>query len=465
MLLMALAAQPALDPDMWWHLRIGQRILAGGDAVYVDDFSHSRAGTLHQNHSPLAQLLMAVLWNGAGYSALTLLVALLAVAGLAFVYRAGAGSIYMQGFLLVLTGTCAAAYWSPRPQMFTFLGSALLLYLMRRIKRRQTTHLWLLPPLMLLWGCLHGGYAVGFLLLLGFLLGEWLNRRTGWGQELPTRHSLQHLAVASALALLLMPLHPLGLEIYALPFDTVTMPELHEFIREWQPPDFSQPLTWPMLLLCAALLITQWHSRRRIDASEWLLALGTFLLALTATRNISLFALAAYPPLSANLHDILQRQGLVIPQRTWESPRRVAANCALLLVVALGCVARIAYVSSAQTIEQLLQQQYPVAALEHMPQAHNGALFNSYNWGGYLIYTVPQHPVFIDGRSDLYGELLAEYARAVKDPSGWQALFTAHDIGIALVEADGLLAAQLADASGWITLHRDGLAALFLHGN
>ena len=31
-------------------------------------------------------------------------------------------------------------------------------------------------------------------------------------------------------------------------------------------------------------------------------------------------------------------------------------------------------------------------------------MFNSYNWGGYLMFALPDMPVFVDGRTDLYGD-------------------------------------------------------------
>ena len=109
--------------------------------------SHTRAGMVHRNHSWLAQIVMVAGWRLAGHLGLTLFVSLLATGGMFFLYRAGAGSIYMQGFVLVIGAACAAAFWSPRPQMFTFLFSAFLLYLLFDLKRNGRDRLWLLPPM------------------------------------------------------------------------------------------------------------------------------------------------------------------------------------------------------------------------------------------------------------------------------------------------------------------------------
>lgn len=51
LLLFALASRVAIDPDMWWQLRLGQQIVETGDFIYADNFSHTQTGKLHKYHS------------------------------------------------------------------------------------------------------------------------------------------------------------------------------------------------------------------------------------------------------------------------------------------------------------------------------------------------------------------------------------------------------------------------------
>jgi hypothetical protein len=60
-------------------------------------------------------------------------------------------------------------------------------------------------------------------------------------------------------------------------------------------------------------------------------------------------------------------------------------------------------------------QSYPVAAADYIRE-HNlpKPLFNAYEWGGFLTWYLPEYPVAIDGRTDLYGEdTVAEYSKAM----------------------------------------------------
>jgi len=80
---------------------------------------------------------------------------------------------------------------------------------------------------------------------------------------------------------------------------------------------------------------------------------------------------------------------------------------------------------------QVVQQQpkteaenFPKAAVDWL-QTHTpaGEIFNSYNWGGYLIWRLyPQYRVFIDGRADVYGDaFIFNYMSIYDAKPGWQA--------------------------------------------
>lgn len=465
MLLFAMASRVSVDPDMWWHLRLGEFILKTGQPVYTDTFSHTKAGMVHRNHSWLAQVVMFTAWRLAGHLGLTLFASLLATGGMFLLYRAGAGSIYMHGFVLVIGAACAAAFWSPRPQMFTFFFSAVLVYLLFKLKHNGRVRLWLLPPLLWIWGNCHGGFIIGFILIGAFALGEWINSRFALGESRVSQRAIPKLLGIMLLSLALMPLNPLGLEVFAAPVDTIGIDGLRSYIQEWQSPDFSQTQSWGFILLLATLLVAVSASRRRLDATETILIIATLCLALISARNLSLFAVIATPVASIHINEALSRKRWLIPRRIRESPRRVAINLTLIMLVALGTIFHLQYVTSDTTIAKSMLLNYPVNAVRHLNASQlKGNLFNSYNWGGYLIFAAPQHPVFIDGRTDLHREFLDEIVAALGDDS-WRRLFNQWDIGIALIESASHLAMQLDAAVDWRREYSDELASLFVRSD
>ncbi len=461
-LLFAMASRVALDADMWWHLRLGEQILDAGAPVYADGYSHSRAGEIHQNHSWLAQIVMFGAWRLAGHLGLTALTSTLATAGMIFLHRAGGGGIYAQGFVLVFGAACAAAFWSPRPQMFTFLFSAMLVAIFFNLKRHGRDRLVWLPPLMWLWGNFHGGYIIGYGLIAAFALGESLNSAFAiGGSRIPRRKLLKLLALA-LLSLVAMPLNPLGLDVFAVPYHTISVPGLRQYIQEWQAPDFCQPATWGFVMLLSLLGSATLASRRRPDATECIFVLGALAMALISARNLSLFAVVALPIASHRLDLALRRRGWTLPRRARESPRRVAINLILIALVCLGAWLHVAHVTSENTVNAALARYFPVEAVRQLKVANlDGALFNSYNWGGYLIFNARGAPVFIDGRTDLHRETLADYVAALS-ADGWRDISAKWDFDIALVETKGALAARLERSAEWRRRHRDDIASIYV---
>lgn len=462
LLIFAMASRVSIDADMWWHLRVGEQILESGRPVYADSFSHSQAGVIHRNHSWLAQVVMFGFWRLAGHLGMTLFVSALATAGVFFLYRAGRGSIYVQGFALVFGAACAAAFWSPRPQMFTFCFSALLVYLLFDLKRAGRDRLNWLPILLWFWGNCHGGYVFGFVLIGAFALGESLNKAFAVSDSPVPMHKIRKLILIALLSLLLLPINPLGLEVFAVPFDTIGISELREYIQEWQSPDLSQPFTWGFIILLLLLFGGKFASRRRLDWTEAILVVGTLCLALLSGRNLPLFAIAAVPIATCHIDEALTRRGWSIQRRPREGSRRVVINLALIALVAGGALMRLEYVSDEHTVKAAVSLNWPVNAIHYLnANADAGNLFNSYNWGGYLIFAARKHPVFIDGRTDLHRNLLPDYVAAL-DGRAWRAVFEKWDIGVALIESNSGLAAQLEAEADWRLDYADDLASLYV---
>lgn len=462
LLVVAMAARVSGDADLWWHLRSGQTIAETRRLVYPDPFSHTFAGLYHWNHSAFSDLLLFAIWRQFDFAGLIVATALMACAGMAFLFATCRGSAYARAFLIVLGAATAAVFWSPRPQMLSFLFAAILLWLLRGLKLRGTDRSPWVMPLLLIWCNAHGGYIIAYLLLGAFILGEALNAKFGLGENRLSPRKMRKLLLLTVASMPLLALNPLGLRVYLLPFSTVAMPELRRYIQEWQPPDFSQAQTWGFVILLALLIAAIACSKRKLDITEAMLLCGAVAMALYAARNISLFAIVATPIAADHIDEIFRRRGWRFAAREYASPARLGMNLSLIILVALGLAAHLSYVLSPATMRAALQSRFPVAALEQMPALGlPGNMFNSYNWGGYLMWHAPEHPVFIDGRSDLYRSFLDEYYLVATAQGEWRLALDRWRIGFALVESASGLARALAGDQAWQTVYQDQLASIF----
>jgi len=253
---------------------------------------------------------------------------------------------------------------------------------------------------------------------------------------------------------------------------------LQDFIQEWAAPDFHNlqfhPFIWLLLLTLAAMGL----SRRRADWTDLALVGAFGYMGLLAVRNIALFALVAPPVLSrhsvfalddlATVHPRLS--GLAALTRTLPSPspRRglVALNLFLLILVVIGAGGKIGADLLRLRDPDVWGEGLPLEAVEYL-RNHDppGSMFNSYNWGGYLIWSLyPDNPVFIDGRTDLYAlnsTVLDDYSQVHWVRPGWEEILNRYDTGYVITERTGLLDTMMAERPGWSVTHRDDLAVIY----
>jgi hypothetical protein len=101
---------------------------------------------------------------------------------------------------------------------------------------------------------------------------------------------------------------------------------------------------------------------------------------------------------------------------------------AFALATALGTVLVLLLVAwdskvNNQSLQRALGLFFPVRACDFIRSAHlPGPLYNDLNWGGFIIWSLPQYPVVIDGRTDLYGdEVLSRFYRVESGSPEWTA--------------------------------------------
>jgi hypothetical protein len=63
--------------------------------------------------------------------------------------------------------------------------------------------------------------------------------------------------------------------------------------------------------------------------------------------------------------------------------------------------------SQRQQLLAIVNQQFPVAACDYIRNSRlPQPLYNTLDWGGFILWYLPDYPVAMDGRNDLYGEQL-----------------------------------------------------------
>lgn len=461
-----MATRAPLDTDMLWHLRAGEWQVEHRALLRVDLFSYSRAGEPWINHSWLSQIIMYGFYAALGDAGMALYTSILATSGMIFVYRTLEGNAVVKAFVTVLASAAAAVFWSARPQMVSFFLSAVVFYLLWHYLEKDSDRLWFIPLIMVLWANLHGGFAIGFILMVLATVGEaarWLFDEVLGGQEGPGLRRAGRLIVVGLVSAAAIGVNPYGPRMILYPFRTVGIGVLQDFIQEWASPDFHQGQTWPFIWLLLGTLALAGLSKRRLGWRDAVLVTGTAYASLLAGRNIATFAVVASPVLAAHAQSWLDELGLRLHLDRRPQGALAVVNVAIL-VVALGAgVAKMAYALNPALLLDARQQQLPVGAVTYLEREQPpGPLFNSYNWGGYLILAARDYPVYVDGRTDLYDDdLLQSYLNTYFAQPGWQERLDATGANVVLIEASAPLSQVLALSDGWKVGYADGVAVVY----
>jgi hypothetical protein len=147
------------------------------------------------------------------------------------------------------------------------------------------------------------------------------------------------------------------------------------------------------------------------------------------------------------------------------TPSRGAArvNLALAAVVAavglLVAVARVTPDVQASAVAEAMPVQSVTWLRDHPESGRR--VFNVYAWGGYVGRELSDSLVYIDGRSDIYGDApIRAYARAISLQTDPAPLLAVADVDTVVFWPDSALAGWL-DGHGWRRVHSDPVAVVW----
>jgi hypothetical protein len=483
LLIFIMAARTAVDTDMWWHLRAGEETWSAGQPYLVDTLSYTRAGQAWINHSWLSQVGMYLLYSWKGSLALSLAMALLAVGSMALVYRQMDGPALFRLPLMILGAAVAALVWTPRPQMTSLFLMTLIGYLLYLFKWKRRRILFWLPPIFLLWSNLHGGYPLGLMLIGLLAAGEVLNHLVGSRDpEVLGWREIFHLLIWTAVSVMALLINPNGLDTWRIPFQTVGVEVLQKYIEEWASPDFHQRAQQPFLLLLFAAVAAAGLSRKRMDCSDLLTMIWFTAMALVARRNYGPFAVAVLPVTARLVWGVIQDwQAGSVNIRFYQTFKNVQArlqqlnarqagagvrraiNLAAAGLLGLAACLTIWGTNHPLIVEPKMGRDYPMATLEWIRQNKPaGRIFSEYRWGGYFSFALRDYPVFVDGRTDLYGdEILNQWIKVVRADPQWLEILDSWDVKMVLVDRSWPLANLLAYTKEWKPLFEEENALLY----
>lgn len=446
--------------DTWWHLAIGRQVLATHSWPSADIYSFTMHGKPWVAYQWLGEVIMAAAWRIGHLRGLMVLLTALsgAVTLLLFYYsylrtRNALASFLACAVLLPL----ASLSFSLRPQLLGYAYLVITLIVLERFRQGHPKAVWALPPVFLLWVNTHGTFVLGLLVLGVYsVCGLWEFQFGSISAKRWTDIQRRQLELVDLLCLIALCLTPYGTKLAAYPLKMFSSQhQIMHIITEWQPfPLFS---TGGVMFAAAVAVLCVAFLTRRLPCQLSDFTLLT--LAAVETALHSRFILLFVPLFAPLLAQFLSRW-LPERQRGPDSPR---ANA---LLMALAVIAVLVLFPSQSRLQQAAKRTAPVDAAGFI-KSHPGLgrMFSNYDWGSYLLFDLgTAHPVFMDGRLDLYvgSGVFQDYLTVYWTRSGMWSVLNKYRIHSCLTWRGSTMDKLLADSPHWTEAYHDPTSVIFV---
>lgn len=457
------------DGDLARHLRLGEWMVQHRTLLRVDNFSFTRTGDTFLPFEYGSEVLFALMHRAAGLPAVAVFASLLIATTywlvMLFLRRhdVDPALTLLVGLLALSTGTM---HWLARPHLFTFVGVALLLFLLEGRTRR----VWLFALLFAVWANLHGGFLFGLILIAIYAAGsaaEWIGD-TATTSEWKQRASFY--GRAFGVAMLACIVNPFGIGLLKHVGDFAGgSTYIKQHTQEFASPDFYEVGAKLFLAILLVLIGALICNARRPNLPRLIAILACIGFALLHQRNIALFGVAALP--LAALHLDPAWRSLHVPGL--RRIRRVVAEgddgsrSGIWALLAAGSMIALAMNGGALRGAALISTQFDpeVFPVELVGRARaaglEGRIYSDFIWGGFLLYAWPEQKVFIDGGTDFYGQdLMRAFSDITNLEPGWRDALRRWDISLVMMPPTSVLANELSREPGWIVQDCDHVAVL-----
>lgn len=435
--------------DYWWYLKAGEGILETYSIPAVDTFTYTQTG---KPYPFIAWLSSVLFWLIRDSTAIILLWTTLVLTFNVIIWQCcrtvGAGTrlTFILTLLVVMVGSLN---WAMRPQLFSFPLFAFSFLCILHWQRGNAKWVWCFPVIILLWVNLHGAFPLLFLLAGAALVGGGGNRKT--------------LALALIATFFASLLNPQGIMVwnYVLSMLSHTTMNLGP---EWSSP--TTALSWRFKLFFILLLvfpIVTSLSSRRLTLTEWLWFLGFAWMALSGQRYVTWF-IAVFAPINAILLTPLANR-TIDRGTSFGTPGINAIIFTLLLLLPLSFLPKVReyWLPSASPV---YTSNTPIAAVKWLklhPEL-SGNLWADIAMASYIIYALPERPVWADTRTDLYPQKQwDDYISIINVRYNWEALLARDKVKLLLLDPNRqpLFIQTLIGSPHWHSPYQDENSIVF----
>jgi len=445
------------NPDLFYHIRTGDWILQRHTVPHTDPFAQGGTQRVFIAYSWLFDVATAKLYSAFGLMYVPLSTVLLVVAivlALFLLIRSFGVGLVRTALLILLAMVAMYPLLYLRTWLFTILFFIVELWILFRPGGKPKTALLVLPGIFVLWANIHVQFSYG-LFVLGLFVAEGILLRFTNSRldSVAPQWNIKERALLFFVCGLATLVNPYGVGIYKVIAEYTSQKGMFPYIQETWPLNSFHPSYASCLIVTAAGIWYAGYYRERrplvLLIFAWAMVTGFHL-----TRDSWVVCVASCFVIAATSGDETKdRNPIRLPSVL------VALSMVLILFAGLMVERHI----DSRHLAASVSANYPVAAADFIERNHlSGPLFNTYSWGGYLMWRLTDLPVSIDGRANVYGAARVErQRRTLGAASDWAQDPSLRTARLILLPQNEALTTLLKAHSCYRLAYSDSLSAVF----
>ena len=448
------------DPDLWGHIKFGEDLWLSKSFPWVDTYSFTAYGREWFNHEWLSELIMYLVFHFFGSSGLLigkLFIGLSIVFLLFKICRYRTDNVLIYGIVFVIAISIISPGFMTRPQVVTFLFVCIYLFVFHLFFERRKNLLWLLPPIMILWVNMHGGFLIGagmlpVVLLSELFFGELKERKRRYFLTLLFWFILTEVAILA---------NPYGYRLLVFLYKTLSLPRN---ISEWESINLLNLDYLRFKLFALSVLLVLFIRTGEKRCWEISIIFISLIFALRTQRHTPIFAIVAAPHLVEHLSVIEKKIDILGKVKSFIPSLVLNLFLAVLILYQLAQPLRNYIHYGFHIIVD--PRIYPVYAVHFLKKnGFNGNILLPFEWGEYVIWKMhSKSKVSIDGRfRTVYPEeVITAHFDALRSKKGWTELLDKYPSDILLSKRNVFSENMRKDRDDWIYIYSDNLSMIFI---
>lgn len=469
------------DPDFGWHFKYGEWFVKHGQILRDNIFSYTMPDYKWANSYWVSEVFfyLVVTYLGAFFLSLVLSLILSALQVL-IVDKLNGSKVIKAVFLITFWTTLSESFITVRPLFFSTIFLLILTYAL--LYKREFIKFF--PILFLLWVNMHADFMLGLFIFGVYCFFEIINilkqQNEGGGEKKLRAISL--ILFPFILSILATLINPFGIKLWetllAEIFNTTQVSQIIEwrgFFKLDKISVYNITTLIPNAVLLSFLTIPLIAYRKKYGLWYLLVNITFLVLTIRSTYFLRVFYITA---MAGNIEFWSTVQEKLAEFLTNFKPKltkniKRTAVIFILIVSLAGFAQKAVY---ALNFDKVSQRKFcPKETLDFIRTNNlQGNMFNTFDFGGFLIWQLPEYKTFIDGRMNSWkntdGHLFEDYMKISRKPEENYDMFLSlvdkHGIGWVLFNKEAELVKFLETRTAeWKNVHTSGRCRIFIRNN